>query len=56
MQYPGNYSIVKHQLDLQVRVGNFWSYVDGRDVASAVERTVEAFEEVSEGRVCALRP
>ncbi|ESP89834.1 NAD-dependent epimerase/dehydratase family protein [Candidatus Halobonum tyrrellensis] len=42
VQYPGNYGVVDHQSDLAAGVGNFWSYVDGRDVASAVEATFDA--------------
>jgi nucleoside-diphosphate-sugar epimerase len=37
VQYPGNYGVLDHQSDLDAGVGNFWSYVDGRDVARAVE-------------------
>lgn len=41
VQYPGRYGVVAHQDDVEAGVGNFWSYVDGRDVATAVERAVE---------------
>ncbi|WP_254274505.1 NAD-dependent epimerase/dehydratase family protein [Haloarcula marina] len=42
VQYPGNYSVLDDQDDLDAGVGNFWSYVDGRDVASAVEAAIDA--------------
>ncbi|WP_101295871.1 NAD-dependent epimerase/dehydratase family protein [Halegenticoccus soli] len=41
VQYPGNYSVGKGTDDLHRGVGNFWSYVDGRDVTRAIERAVD---------------
>ena len=41
VQYPGNYTVLDGRDDLDSGIGNFWSYVDGRDVATAIERTTE---------------
>jgi nucleoside-diphosphate-sugar epimerase len=37
VMYPGNYSVLEGREDLSNGVGNFWSYVDGRDCVSAIE-------------------
>jgi UDP-glucose 4-epimerase len=42
VQYPGQYSVLDGRDSLENGVGNFWSYVDGRDVATAVSRTLDA--------------
>ncbi|GAA5052915.1 NAD(P)-dependent oxidoreductase [Haladaptatus pallidirubidus] len=42
VQYPGKYSVLDGRDSLQNGVGNFWSYVDGRDVVNAVARTLDA--------------
>ncbi|WP_266082983.1 NAD-dependent epimerase/dehydratase family protein [Haladaptatus caseinilyticus] len=42
VQYPGEYTVLDGRDSLRNGVGNFWSYVDGRDVANAVVRTLEA--------------
>ncbi|MFC4440346.1 MULTISPECIES: NAD-dependent epimerase/dehydratase family protein [Natrialbaceae] len=41
VQYPGNYTVLDNRDSLEAGVGNFWSYVDGRDVAFAIERTLK---------------
>ena len=41
VQYPGRYGVVAHQDDIEAGVGNFWSYVDGRDVATAIKCAIE---------------
>lgn len=41
VQYPGNYTVLDGRDNLDNGVGNFWSYIDGRDVATAIERTTE---------------
>ncbi|WP_135853421.1 NAD-dependent epimerase/dehydratase family protein [Halorussus salinus] len=42
IQYPGEYACVEGRDDLAAGAGNFWSYVDVRDVASIVSAAVEA--------------
>jgi nucleoside-diphosphate-sugar epimerase len=42
IQYPGAYNCLANQDDLAAGVGNFWSYVDVRDVASLVAIAIEA--------------
>ena len=42
IQYPGEYHCVNAREDLADGAGNFWSYVDVRDVASIVERALKA--------------
>lgn len=42
VQYPGNYTVLDGRDDLEAGVGSFWSYIDGRDVASVIERTLDA--------------
>ncbi|MFB6120791.1 MAG: NAD-dependent epimerase/dehydratase family protein [Halobacteriaceae archaeon] len=42
IMYPGNYTVLDGRGDLSNGVGNFWSYVDGRDCVSAVEAAMEA--------------
>lgn len=41
VQYPGNYTVIEGREDLSNGVGNFWSYIDGRDVAAAIEQAVD---------------
>lgn len=41
VQYPGNYSVLDGRQNLDGGVGNFWSYVDGRDVASLIEQSLK---------------
>ncbi|WP_228546244.1 hypothetical protein [Halegenticoccus tardaugens] len=42
IQYSGKYSVGAGADALSGGVGNSWSYVDGRDVAQVIERTVDA--------------
>ena len=42
IQYPGEYHCVDAREDLADGAGNFWSYVDARDVASIVAAALEA--------------
>ncbi|WP_231187879.1 NAD(P)-dependent oxidoreductase [Haladaptatus sp. DYF46] len=42
VQYPGRYSVLDGRDSLENGVGNFWSYVDGRDVATAVSQSLDA--------------
>lgn len=42
IQYPGEYECVEARADLAAGAGNFWSYVDVRDVASVVSAALEA--------------
>lgn len=41
VQYPGEYTCLENQDDLSAGVGNFWSYIDVRDLASAVVDALE---------------
>jgi len=42
INYPGDYEVLEFQDDLQVGTGNFWAYVDVRDVAGAVSAALDA--------------
>ncbi|WP_276299692.1 NAD-dependent epimerase/dehydratase family protein [Halorussus lipolyticus] len=42
IQYPGEYECVEARENLANGAGNFWSYVDVRDVASIVSRALDA--------------
>ncbi|UPW01582.1 NAD(P)-dependent oxidoreductase [Halorussus gelatinilyticus] len=42
IQYPGEYECVESRDDLANGAGNFWSYVDARDVASIVAAALDA--------------
>jgi len=42
VMYPGNYTVLDGRADLSNGVGNFWSYVDGRDCVSAIEAAMTA--------------
>lgn len=42
IQYPGEYQCLDHGGDLSAGVGNFWSYVDIRDIVSLVEIALDA--------------
>lgn len=42
IQYPGEYNCIDAREDLADGAGNFWSYVDARDVASIVAAALEA--------------
>ncbi|WP_458187772.1 NAD-dependent epimerase/dehydratase family protein [Haladaptatus sp. NG-WS-4] len=42
VQFPGEYDCVDARGDLATGAGNFWSYVDVRDVATAIERAITA--------------
>lgn len=42
IMYPGNYLVLEGRDDLSNGVGNFWSYVDGRDCVSAIEAAMDA--------------
>ncbi|MFC4450702.1 NAD-dependent epimerase/dehydratase family protein [Halorussus aquaticus] len=42
IQYPGEYECVDAREDLTAGAGNFWSYVDVRDVATLVAAALEA--------------
>lgn len=42
VQYPGEYHCVEAREDLVNGAGNFWSYVDARDVAAIVAAELEA--------------
>jgi nucleoside-diphosphate-sugar epimerase len=42
IQYPGEYECLANQDDLAPAAGNFWSYVDVRDVATLVAAALEA--------------
>ncbi|WP_158058344.1 NAD-dependent epimerase/dehydratase family protein [Halorussus halophilus] len=42
IQYPGEYNCLDAREDLEAGAGNFWSYVDVRDVASIVAASLAA--------------
>ncbi|UPV75548.1 NAD(P)-dependent oxidoreductase [Halorussus limi] len=42
IQYPGEYECVEGREDLAAGAGNFWSYVDARDVAGIVAHALDA--------------
>lgn len=42
VMYAGNYTVLDGRGDLSNGVGNFWSYVDGRDCIAAVEAAMAA--------------
>ncbi|WP_137284244.1 NAD-dependent epimerase/dehydratase family protein [Halorussus salinisoli] len=42
IQYPGEYNCVEAREDLAAGAGNFWSYVDARDVAGVVAAALDA--------------
>ena len=42
VQYPGEYTCLEIRDDLAAGVGNFWSYIDVRDLASAAVDALEA--------------
>lgn len=42
IQYPGEYHCVDAREDLSAGAGNFWSYVDARDVAGIASAALEA--------------
>ncbi len=42
IQFPGEYDCLDARADLATGAGNFWSYVDIRDVATAIEDAITA--------------